>query len=115
MSDAAGVGPALRTLPPALEAGTLRIVPLGGLGETCAAMAPCMRLYAHLGQSLDAGSAGPYAEWVRTYADPSFEALAATLEDLLDRHAVDGPAVRRAYRRAMALELGFFDGAMLGA
>ncbi|MHA7181681.1 ribonuclease J [Arthrobacter sp. MDB2-24] len=33
MSDAAGVGPALRVLPPALEPGTLRIVPLGGLGE----------------------------------------------------------------------------------
>ena len=33
MSDAAGVGPALRALPPALEPGTLRVVPLGGLGE----------------------------------------------------------------------------------
>ena len=88
---------------------------LGAVGETCAAMAPCMRLYAHLGQSLDAQSAGPYGEWVRTYADPGFEALAATLEDLLDRHATDGPEVRRAYRRAMDLELGFFDGAMLGA
>ena len=74
-------------------------------------MAPCMRLYAHLGQSLDAEAAGPYGEWVRTYADPGFEALAATLEALLDRHAVDGPQVRRAYRRAMDLELGFFDGA----
>ena len=86
---------------------------LGELGETCAAMAPCMRLYAHLGQSLDAEAAGPYAEWVRTYADPGFEQLAATLEDLLDRHATDGPEVRRAYRRAMDLELGFFSGAML--
>jgi hypothetical protein len=44
---------------------------------------------------------------------PGFEALAATLEALLDRHAQDGPEVRRAYRRAMDLELGFFDGAML--
>ena len=33
MSDAAGVGPAPRALPPALEPGTLRVVPLGGLGE----------------------------------------------------------------------------------
>ena len=88
---------------------------LGGVGETCAAMAPCMRLYAHLGQSLDAEAAGPYGEWVRTYADPGFEALAVTLEDLLDAHAADVPEVRRAYRRAMDLELGFFDGAMLGA
>jgi thiaminase/transcriptional activator TenA len=88
---------------------------LGEVGEACAAMAPCMRLYAHLGQSLDAEAAGPYGEWVRTYADPGFEALAATLETLLDRHAQDGPAVRRAYRRAMDLELAFFDGAMLEA
>lgn len=87
---------------------------LGELGDTCAAMAPCMRLYAHLGRSLEIGAAGPYGEWVRTYADPGFEQLAATLEGLLDRHAVDGPQVRRAYRRAMDLELGFFDGAMLG-
>jgi len=85
---------------------------LGDVGETCAAMAPCMRLYAHLGQSLDAGAAGPYGEWVRTYADPGFEALAATLEALLDRHAQDGPDVRRAYRRAMDLELGVFDAAV---
>ena len=40
--------------------------PLGNV--IYAAMAPCMRLYAWLGQSLDADSAGPYAEWVRTYA-----------------------------------------------
>ena len=33
MSDAAGVGPEPRVLPPALEPGTLRIIPLGGLGE----------------------------------------------------------------------------------
>ena len=85
---------------------------LGEVGPTCAAMAPCMRLYAHLGQSLDAEAAGPYGEWVRTYADPGFEALAATLEALLDRHATDGPDVRRAYRRAMDLELGFFSGAL---
>ena len=86
---------------------------LGEVGETCAAMAPCMRLYAHLGQSLDTETAGPYAEWVRTYADPGFEALASTLEALLDQHAQDGPEVRRAYRRAMDLELGFFSSAVL--
>ena len=37
---------------------------------------------------------------------------AATLEQLLDGHAVDGPEVRRAYRRAMDLELAFFDAAL---
>ncbi|MGY2067075.1 TenA family protein [Blastococcus sp. SYSU DS0619] len=86
---------------------------LGGAGLTCAAMTPCMRLYAHLGQSLaaDRAPAGEYAEWVATYADPSFEQLAATLESLLDAVATDDPAVRTAYRRAMRLELGFFDAA----
>jgi len=85
---------------------------LGGVGVTCAALAPCMRLYAHLGAALDADAAGPYGEWVRTYADPAFEALARTLEDLLDRSADDGSAVAVAYRRAMDLELGFFSAAL---
>ena len=86
-----------------------------GVGELCAAMAPCMRLYAHLGQAL--ASPGdrddnPYAEWVRTYADPAFEALAVRLEGLLDRYAAERPSVQAAYRRAMALELAFFEAAL---
>ena len=81
----------------------------GRLGETIAAMTPCMRLYAWLGQSLArTGPAPLYAEWVKTYADPGFEGLAARLEQLLDRHATDGAAVRANYRRAMELEYGFF-------
>lgn len=85
---------------------------LDSVGETCAAMTPCMRLYAFLGQSLAEGELGednPYAEWVETYSDPEFEALAARLEELLDRYAEDTPGVRTAYRRAMDLELGFFE------
>jgi len=82
----------------------------GDLGETIAAMTPCMRLYAFLGQSLAKGEVAPaYAEWARTYADPGFDALARQLEALLDRHAVDGAAARANYRRAMELEYGFFD------
>jgi thiaminase/transcriptional activator TenA len=91
---------------------------LGSVGETCAAMTPCMRLYAYLGQCLAAegASAGsnPYAEWVATYASDEFEALARKLEDLLDRYAAPSPAVRAAYSRAMALELAFFDAALAG-
>ena len=79
------------------------------LGVIYAAMTPCMRLYAWLGSSLDAGRAGPYAQWVQTYADPEFEATAATLERLLDEQADDTAAVRTAYRRAMQLELAFFE------
>ena len=81
----------------------------GDLGETIAAMTPCMRLYAFLGRSLAANNVAQlYSEWVKTYADPGFEALAAQLEALLDLHAQDTETVRANYRRAMELELGFF-------
>ena len=81
----------------------------GRLGETIAAMTPCMRLYAWLGQSLARTNVAPaYADWVKTYSDPGFEALAVRLESLLEKHASDTPAVRANYRRAMELELGFF-------
>ena len=90
---------------------------LKSVGETCAAMVPCMRLYAFLGQSLagegyDAGNR--YAEWIETYADEGFEGLASKLELLLDRYASDTPAVRNAYRRAMELEFAFFEANVVG-
>ncbi|MDP1960608.1 MAG: TenA family protein [Reyranella sp.] len=88
----------------------LEIARRGELGATIAAMTPCMRLYAFLGRSLAVrGAASLYAEWVTTYADPGFEALAARLEALLDKHATDGATVRANYARAMDLEYGFFD------
>ncbi len=101
---------------PATQAYTAFLVELAGLGRiglTAAAMTPCMRLYAFLGQELAKGPvAATYAEWVRTYAAAEFEALAATLEGLVDWHATDNPAVRNAYRRAMELEYGFFDASL---
>lgn len=86
---------------------------LGGIGLICAAMTPCMRLYAHLGQRLaaDDGDSGPYEEWVATYSDPHFEGQTARLEALLDEHAHDAADVRAAYRRAMQLEVDFFAAA----
>jgi thiaminase/transcriptional activator TenA len=75
-------------------------------------MTPCMRLYAFLGQSLsDEGidESNAYTEWIQIYSTPDFEHLVSTLEDLLDRYATDTPAVRDAYRRAMNLELAFFE------
>jgi thiaminase/transcriptional activator TenA len=82
----------------------------GDLGETIAGMTPCMRLYAFLGQTLAQKDVAPaYADWVKTYSDPGFEALAVRLEELLDQHAVDSPAVCANYRHAMELEYGFFD------
>jgi len=85
---------------------------LRGTGETCAAMTPCMRLYAFLGQSLAADTEHQehqYIEWIRTYSSPDFEALATRLESLLDRYAIDTDAVHIAYRRAMTLEVAFFE------
>jgi thiaminase/transcriptional activator TenA len=85
-------------------------------GRIAAAMTPCMRLYAYLGQSLQAGTrtSSPYAEWVRTYADGAFEGLARRLEGLLDR--LDDGTVTTAdyYRQAMRLELAFFEAAWQG-
>ncbi len=81
----------------------------GAEGLTYAAMTPCMRLYAFLGSSLDPSTAGRYADWIMTYADPDFQALAARLEQLLDDHAPDSVAAGAIYRRAMTLELAFFD------
>lgn len=85
---------------------------LRGTGETCAAMTPCMRLYAFLGQSLAAeaeNSDHQYMEWIRTYSSPEFEALATRLESLLDHYALDSDAVHIAYRRALTLEVAFFE------
>jgi len=85
---------------------------LGSVGETCAAMTPCMRLYAFLGQALAAEvgalAQNPYHDWIETYTASGFEDLATTLEGLLERYAEDRLAVRSAYRRAMQLELAFF-------
>jgi thiaminase/transcriptional activator TenA len=84
---------------------------LSSVGETCAAMTPCMRLYAFLGQQLATASvqANPFQEWIDTYASPDFASLAVSLESLLDRYASATDAVRATYRQAMQLELAFFD------
>lgn len=83
------------------------------VGVTAAAMSPCMRLYAYLGQQL-AQSGIPdhaYGEWIRTYSSDAFEPLAQQLEALTDRYAQDTSAVRSAYRYAMLCERDFFQAA----
>jgi thiaminase/transcriptional activator TenA len=110
--DLAAVQPAPATL--AYTDFLLATASLGGVGLTCAAMTPCMRLYTHLGQSLADRAQGDYSEWVHTYADPAFEDLAARLERVLDRTGADTPELQQAYRRAMQLEIDFFDSAWQG-
>jgi len=91
----------------------LRVAALEPVGHLCAAMTPCMRLYAWLARELQAtaSSDSPYREWVETYSDPAFEQLATTLEDLLDRLGGDPEIVAGHYRTAMRLELAFFGAA----
>lgn len=81
-------------------------------GEILAAMTPCMRLYAWLGQRLEAGdhTENPYRDWIETYASPDFEGLAAELEGLLDDLAAGMPErAGEAYAEAMRHELAFFE------
>ncbi len=82
-----------------------------GMGETIAAMAPCMRLYAYLGTALakTVTEDNPYQEWITTYSGPDFHALVTQLDSLLDSMVEDSPAVRDAYAYAMACELNFFS------
>ncbi|MGB3199585.1 MAG: TenA family protein [Nodosilinea sp.] len=82
-------------------------------GATAVAMAPCMRLYAFLGQSLAQLDPPPhhYSAWIETYSSDQFEPLAAQLEDLLDSHVIDSPSHQAAYRYAMDCELAFFEAA----
>ena len=84
-----------------------------GVGQVCAAMTPRMRLYVYIGSCLSAtGTCGPYGAWVRTCADPAFADLATALERQLDRHTTDDTMTAATYRRAMKLELAFFDAAL---
>ncbi len=86
-------------------------------GATAVAMAPCMRLYAFLGQSL--AQLDPpthrYRPWIDTYSSNQFEPLAAQLEALMDAQAADSPSNHSTYRYAMDCELAFFEAAWQGA
>jgi thiaminase (transcriptional activator TenA) len=91
----------------------LAVAALEPVGHIAAAMTPCMRLYAYLGQQLVAHikPQSPYREWVETYSSAEFEALARRLEVLLDRYGGDHDRLAVLYHQAMELELRFFDAA----
>jgi thiaminase (transcriptional activator TenA) len=92
----------------------LRVAWSEPVGRIIAAMTPCMRLYAHLGQQLAPVTAddSPYREWVDTYGGPDFEALTRRTEALLDTCDDGSDAVAQHYRTAMRLEYDFFDQAV---
>jgi len=80
---------------------------------TAVAMAPCMRLYAYLGQSLAVNGIPDhaYGPWVATYSGSEFAPLVAQLEALVDDHATVSPETDAAYHYAMICELNFFTAA----
>ncbi len=92
----------------------LAVAALEPVGHIAAAMTPCMRLYAYLGQQLAAQTKpeSAYREWVMTYSSAQFEALARRVEGLLDRYGGDDDRLAVLYRQAMELELRFFDAAV---
>jgi hydroxymethylpyrimidine/phosphomethylpyrimidine kinase len=90
----------------------------GTRSEPCAAaaMLPCLRLYAWLGQRLlpELRPSSPFGDWVRTYADPQFAQLATELAPRLAQPGVDRSDLAALHRRAMHLEHRFFAAAWGG-
>jgi thiaminase/transcriptional activator TenA len=81
-----------------------------------AAMTPCMRLYAFLGQQLakDGIPEHQYADWIRSYSCWEFEELAQKLERLTEQYTNSiTPSVESNYRYAMLCERDFFEAAWL--
>jgi thiaminase/transcriptional activator TenA len=91
----------------------LAVAGLEPVGHIAAAMTPCMRLYAYLGQQLDVRTTpeNPYREWVDTYSSQPFKARTRRLESLLDRYRGNPDRLAVLYRRAMEFEVAFFDAA----
>ena len=92
----------------------LEISNKGKMIEIIAAMTPCMRLYAWIGQTITKSCINgnnKYSQWIDIYSDNEFEILAITLEDLIninyEDHLLD--SIRSLYSKAMKLELKFFN------
>ncbi|MBD2413635.1 TenA family transcriptional regulator [Nostoc calcicola FACHB-389] len=83
------------------------------VGLTAAAMSPCMRLYAFLGEQLAVNGIPnhQYVDWIRTYSSADFQPLAQQLEDLVDNYATVNAVVHSTYRYAMLCEYDFFEAA----
>ncbi|MDM9385488.1 TenA family protein [Chlorogloeopsis sp. ULAP01] len=83
------------------------------MGLTAAAMSPCMRLYAFLGEQLaqDGIPNHQYADWIRTYSGGDFQSLAQELESLVECYATTSALTDSTYRYAMLCERDFFQAA----
>ncbi|KAJ7560348.1 hypothetical protein O6H91_04G125600 [Diphasiastrum complanatum] len=85
---------------------------------TLAAMVPCMRLYAFLGQEISNGikdySSNPFGKWISTYSSADFKASTLRIEELLNQLAMelkeeDHATMERLFHQAMILEVAFFN------
>ena len=96
----------------------------GDFLDLIAALAPCVLGYGEIGHRL-AGTDGPYAEWIETYAGPEYQAICHNVGALIDkalarrlgtgwdalpRHAT----LSRHFATATRLEVGFWDMALSG-
>ncbi|RCJ19809.1 TenA family transcriptional regulator [Nostoc sp. ATCC 43529] len=83
------------------------------VGLTAAAMSPCMRLYAFLGEQLAVNGIPnhQYADWIQTYSSADFQPLAQQLESLVENYATSNAVVHSTYRYAMLCEYDFFQAA----
>lgn len=121
--DALGVSDGDRTDPPraavtaAFEDLLTRAALEGGYAETLAVLVPVEWVYLTWARGADGSPEAFYLrEWIDLHADPAFEAFVAWLRRELDEY---GPAldarrqrrVERHFRRAVALEVRFFDAA----
>lgn len=82
-------------------------------GLTACAMTPCMRLYHFLGTQLAQNGVEEhqYSDWIKTYNDPEFGQLVATLEGLVDRYVIAPEKANSSYRYALQCEYNFFAAA----
>ncbi len=91
--------------------------------DLAVALAPCICGYGEIGRMLAADPAtrwegNPYAEWIRTYADPGYQAVAAAhathLDTLMARRGGPGrlPGLARVFADATRLEAAFWESAL---
>ncbi|MBE9210016.1 TenA family protein [Nostoc sp. LEGE 06077] len=85
------------------------------VGITAAAMSPCMRLYAFLGEHLARNGIlnHRYADWIITYSSADFQQLTQQLHSLVDNYATNNVLVHSTYRYAMLCERDFFQAAWI--
>lgn len=107
---------------PANMAYTRYVLERGAAGDVLdlhVALAPCVVGYAEIGRRLAAlptsGKENPYHEWIKMYAEPSYQALADEAIQRLDvlAEARSGAgrfdSLSRTFAQATRLEVGFWD------